>query len=101
MDYATLIQTLGLPVAMLVIAIVASRARWWVWIDELQGCEARMEQLRADYEKRLEAQRAAHAARETELAAATERWQRLFFEILGPISSLADVIARSNGGKPP
>jgi hypothetical protein len=102
-DYESLIQTLGLPVAMLVVALVSSRMRWWVWMDELKGCEARMATLKADYEARLEAQRLAHAQREAEMAAATARWEKLFFEMLGPIAGAVEVVAArtGNGGKPP
>ena len=102
MDLLTLAQTVGLPLALLLIAIVAGRRGDWVWRRELDSCEARLGAQQRDYEARLAAQRESHAQREAELAAATERWQKLFFEMLGPISSLADVIARTGkGGTPP
>lgn len=102
MTFLELVQTFGLSVALLMLAIVTGKRRWWVWIEELTACERRLDAQRAEYEGRLEAQRRSHAEREAELAASTERWQKLFFEILGPISSLADVIAkRGVGGSPP
>lgn len=63
--------------------------------------QAREVAQRADYEARLEAQRAAHLTREAELAAQAEKWQKLFFEMLGPLTSLADVIGRKTTGEPP
>ena len=62
---------------------------------------ARLADQRADYEARLEAQHTAHLAREAELAAKTEQWQTLFFDLLGPLKGLADVIGRKATGEPP
>lgn len=102
MPLLDLLVQYGLPIGMLMIALVSGSRRVWVWSAELTACEARMEALRRAYEERLTAQRASHAQREAELAAAAERWQKLFFEMLGPITSLADVIARRGvGGAPP
>jgi hypothetical protein len=101
MDFYTLAQTIGLPLALLVVAILAGRQGVWVWRRELDACNVQLDEMRRDYEARLVAQREAHLAREAELAAATERWQTLFFQLLGPIASLADVVARKTTGGPP
>jgi hypothetical protein len=98
----TLAQTFGLPIALLVIAIVTGRQAVWVWGRELIASEARNAALAADYEERLKAQREAHLQREADLAAKAEQWQKYFFEMLGPITSLAEVIGRrSTEGPPP
>lgn len=103
MDYETLVTTFGPVAALLIVAILSGWRGYWVWGRDVAACEARMEKMRLDYEHRLEAQRAAHVAREAELAATTDRWQRLFFEMLGPIAGAVEVVAArtGNGGKPP
>ncbi len=101
MDLLTLAQTVGLPVAMLLVAIIAGRRGDWVWKRELDACDEQIAALKRDYEARLEEQRKSHLQREADLAAAGERWQKLFFEMLGPITSLAEVMARKAPGEPP
>lgn len=101
MDLPALVQVFGLPVAAVVFALLAGQKRIWVWGREIDACEVRMEAMRAEYERRLEEQRKAHDRREQELAAASERWQALFFQMLGPINGLAEAIRRTtpSGGQ--
>ena len=48
-----------------------------------------------------EAVRTAHLAREAELAAAAEWWRTVFFEMLGPLRGVVDVIGRKTTGESP
>jgi hypothetical protein len=90
-----LLQTFGLPLGMLLAALLLGSRRVWVWGKELTDCEARGDEMRADYEKRLEDQREAHLRRERELADATERWQQLFMSTLPALRGLTEAVKTS------
>lgn len=95
------LQEFGLPLGMVIVALILGSRRQWVWGAELDAAEARQEKMRLDYEQRLADQRAAHLRREEELAAATARWEQLFFALLGPVSGLADVVGRAQQKEKP
>lgn len=105
MDLLTLAQTVGLPVAMVLISLLAGYNRKWVWGTELTACEnrmvaqgvayeARLVQQAEDYEKRLDSQRQSHFEREAAVAAAAEKWQNLLFESIPALKGLTEAVAR-------
>lgn len=91
-DFWTLAQTVGIPVAMVIFALLTGYQRRWVWGTELTACEARAAARAADYEARLEAQREAHLARESEMAAAAQKWQVLLFETIPALKGLTEAV---------
>lgn len=105
MDLLTLAQTLGLPIAMALIALQTGYARKWVWGTELKECEARttaqaaayelrLKQQAEDYEARLEAQRQSHLERETAVASAAGKWQNLLFASVPALKDLTEAVAK-------
>jgi hypothetical protein len=84
-----LLQTFGLPLGMLLAALLLGSRRVWVWGKELTDCEARGDEMR------LEDQREAHLRRERELADATERWQQLFMSTLPALRGLTEAVKTS------
>lgn len=94
MDFWTLAQTVGLPVAMVLTALILGYQRRWVWGTELTACEERIAKQAADYEARLEAQRIAHEKREAEMAANAEKWQTLLFESIPALKGLTEAITQ-------
>lgn len=105
LDLFTLAQTVGLPVAMVLLSLIAGYQRRWVWGTELTACEdrmvkqaegyeARLAEQKADYEERLEAQRQAHLERETAVAAAAAKWQTLLFEVIPALKGLTEATSK-------
>jgi hypothetical protein len=105
LDLFTLAQTVGLPVAMVLFALITGYWRWWVWGTELVSCEKRMDEQKADYEARLtkqaadyearlEAQRQSHKDREDEMAVAAGKWQALLFESIPALKGLTEAITK-------
>lgn len=91
-DYWTLAQTVGVPLAMVLTALIAGYQRRWVWGTELVACEDRAAKQAAAYEARLEAQRAAHLTRESEMAAAAQKWQTLLFATIPALKGLTEAV---------
>lgn len=103
MDFWTLAGNVGLPLAMVIIALLTGQRRVWTWGTELADCEARaaataasyetrLTRQAADYEARLEAQRAAHLTRETEMATQAAKWQALLFESIPALKGLTEAV---------
>lgn len=103
MDYWTLAQTVGIPLAMAITALLTGQKRVWTWGSELVACEeraatasaayeARLVKQAADYEGRLEAQREAHLARETEMAMQADKFQTLLFESIPALKGLTEAV---------
>lgn len=97
-DLATLAQTVGLPIAMLLIALVTGSRGVWVWGSQLREEQAETVRTRAECEARLEAQRLAHVERERELAEAAARWERMLFALVPELSKLTAVVAKKGAG---
>lgn len=105
-----LLQTFGLPLGMLLVALIAGQRRVWVWGTELEECrddaareraayEVRLDEMAADYDRRLEEQRAAHLKREQELGAGIHKWQELFLGHVVALKGLTEVVSTAARGQ--
>lgn len=92
MDFWTIAQTVGIPLALVLTALLAGKQRTWVWGTELVECEARAAKAAADFEARLVAQREAHDKREIEMANAAAKWQALLFASIPALKGLTEAI---------
>lgn len=66
MDWVAVAREFGLPLTMLILALVTGRMRVWVWARELDALNAERERERAEW-----------AAERAELKAERTRWERI------------------------
>jgi hypothetical protein len=91
-DLWQLFREFGLPLGGLIVILIGGYRRWWTWGYQLTDCERERDTMRLECEKRIAEERAASLKRESDLQAAISHWQSMVFEILGPVTGLAEAI---------